>query len=130
MARQFHRVVQISLGGSGGSAGTTLVSSSGLDGLKVQFEFESHTAQAPASIQIIVYNIDPKKAQQVQKEFTAITVQAGYEGSVGEIFAGTIVETMYGEKTDQFTTTMLRIRSIVPLDVGSAPWALPSKSTP
>ena len=104
--------VVINLTGSNGQAGTTLTSYANAKGLKIQFEFESHTSQAPASIQIVIYNISQTKAQQVQKEFVGISVSAGFQNRVGEIFAGSIVECTYGEKTDNFSSTLLRIYAI------------------
>ena len=112
MTRQFGRAVRISLSGANGQTGEVLTASSGGDGLRIQFEFESHTSQAPASIQLIVSNISQGKAKKVQSEFVGISVEAGYDDNVGEVFKGSIVECTFGEATDSFTTTLLRIYAV------------------
>ena len=46
----------------------------------------------------------------MQKEFKELIFTAGFKySSEGELFRGTIVETQYGETTDNNTTTLLRV---------------------
>ncbi|MGI3903107.1 MAG: baseplate hub protein [Janthinobacterium lividum] len=105
----FGRTCTLSL--SGGSGSDMVAHSSGLYGLKIAFEIESHTLQSPDLAQFTLYNVSPTTAAKVQGEFKEVVFTAGFEfgSGEGEIFRGQIVETQYGEKTDNFTTTMLRI---------------------
>ncbi len=87
-------------------------SGKGLDlgNLRVRFETISHTNQELASAQIVVTNPSRNTAAKVQSEFTKVVLKCGYQGgNVGPIFSGTIVETQWGEKENNYTDELLRI---------------------
>ena len=107
----FDRVCTLSLSGSSGAGGTVIrYDESEGNCLSMDFEIESHTLQSPSLACFVLKNVSAATAAKVQKEFTEITFTAGYRySSEGELFRGTIVETQYGEKTDNNTTTLLRI---------------------
>ena len=105
MGRNFHRTVSLSLSGKGGQ---TVVRGGG-DGLAIQFAIESRTSQAPDQAQIVIYNASAATAAMVENEFTDIVLSCGYDGNEGPIFYGSIVETQFGERVANFTTTVLRI---------------------
>lgn len=72
---------------------------SGLDGegldlsaLHIQFEVKQWDIQTPNSAIIRVWNLKADTSKRIEKEFTRVTLQAGYEGAdTGVIFDGTIV---------------------------------------
>ena len=107
MSQQFLRSCTFSL--SGGGADALVVKGGGPTDLKIQFAVESRTTQAPDQCQIVITNPSMTTVTKVQKEFTNITLAAGYEGNVSTIFYGSIIETQYGEKVNDFTDTLLRI---------------------
>lgn len=70
-----------------------------------KFNIKQWDLQTPNSAVFRVYNLSDQTVQQIQDEFTAVTLQAGYEGSdFGIIFAGTIVQPKRGREnaTDTF----------------------------
>ena len=107
MSQQFLRTCTLSL--SGGSGDSLVVRGGGPTDLRVQFAVESRTTQAPDQCQIVITNPAPATVAKVQNEFTDIVLSAGYEDNSGQIFYGSIVETQYGEKVNDYTDTLLRI---------------------
>lgn len=106
MSRQWLRKCRLEFAGGGG----LIVEGGKSDQLRVQFATESRTTQSPHQAQIIITNAAPATATKVQKEFTKLTLLAGYEeGNFGPIFTGNTIETQYGEKVNDFTDTLLRI---------------------
>jgi hypothetical protein len=85
--------------------------SSGLDlsNMRIVFKtFQSDIQSTPNHATIKVYNLSDATAKSVQKEFTAVRLQAGYEGgSYGAIFNGTIKMVRRGR--DNATDTYLEI---------------------
>ena len=58
-----------------------------------KFNIRQWDLQTPNSATFRIYNLSDQTVQQIQNEFTRITLQAGYEGSdFGIIFNGTIVQ--------------------------------------
>lgn len=73
----------------------------GLDLSQFRFTFKTRNAdeQAPNTMYARVYNLADSTVKQIQKEFTTITLQAGYEaGNYGIIFQGTIKEVREGKE--------------------------------
>ena len=104
MSQQFLRTATLSLG-----SGAATINAGGPNDLRLQFAVESHTSQSPSKAQIVLTNASASTAAKFIKEFTALSLSAGYEGNSGPIFSGTIVETQYGERINDFTDTLLRI---------------------
>lgn len=82
----------------------TLIVSAGANGLdlsELRFTFRVLGAdvQSPNTASIRIYNLSDQTAQQIANEFTAVTLQAGYEtGNFGIIFQGTIKQVKRGKE--------------------------------
>lgn len=76
------------------------VNGDGLDlgSLRVVFKIKKSDAQTPNTAEIRVYNLAENTAKQIQKEFTKVTLQAGYESNYGVIFAGNIKQIRMGRE--------------------------------
>ncbi len=116
MGENWLRCCTLSLSGASGAAGGIVLQYREGTDLSMDFEIESHTLQSPDVACFVLRNVSPATAAKVQKEFTEVVFSAGfleYQGNPnpreGEIFRGQIVETQYGEKVDNFTTTLLRV---------------------
>lgn len=78
------------------SAGTN-----GLDLSQLRFRFEVHAAdtETPNTATIRVYNVSDNSANSIIKEFTSVTLQAGYQnGNLGIIFQGDIKQFRRGRE--------------------------------
>jgi len=77
--------------------------SSGLDLSQMRIKFKTNQSDLPSTPNyavIRVYNLSDDTTKSVQKEFTAVRLQAGYEGgSYGVIFSGTIKMVRRGRET-------------------------------
>lgn len=74
---------------------------SGLDlsQMRIVFKTVQSDVETPNHVIIRVYNLSDQTAQSVQKEFTAVRLQAGYEnGAFGTIFDGTIKQVRRGRE--------------------------------
>lgn len=73
---------------------------SGLDlgSLRVVFKIKKSDAQTPNTAEIRVYNLAENTARQIKKEFTKVTLQAGYESNYGVIFEGNIKQVRLGRE--------------------------------
>jgi hypothetical protein len=97
MAQQYLRRVSLIVGDSAGN---------GLDlsDLHIRFSVWSATVQTPKHANIRIYNVSDATANTIRNEFTAVFLQAGYDGSYGQIFGGTIKQMRKGREsaTDTF----------------------------
>ena len=100
MSRQWKRAISLIVGEGSGR---------GLDlsALRIRFSTKKGDLQTPNSAEIRVYNLSENTAQQIQKEFTRVILQAGYEGNMGVIFSGNIKQVRRGR--DSGTDTFLDI---------------------
>jgi hypothetical protein len=75
-----------------------------LSALRIKFSVKRSDTMTPNVADIRVYNLDEKTALQIRKEFTRVTLQAGYEGNFGVIFQGNIKQVIIGREsaTDTF----------------------------
>lgn len=92
MARQWLRKASlvVSTGGEGIE----------LNALRFTFKIRQWDLQTPGSVAIRVYNLSDDTANRIQKEFTRVILQAGYEdGEYGVIFDGTIVQVRRGRES-------------------------------
>lgn len=74
-----------------------------LSALHFTFEIKQYDLQTPTTVRIRVYNLSDQgpnsSVDQIQKEFTRVTLQAGYQtGNYGLIFDGTIVQVRRGRE--------------------------------
>lgn len=70
-----------------------------LSELRFRFVIRRGDIQTPNTADIRVYNLAPNTSQRVQKEFTRVVLQAGYDGNFGLIFDGTIKQVRRGRET-------------------------------
>lgn len=90
MSRQYGRVCNLIVASVGGDA-------LDLSELHITFNVKQWDVQTPNSATIRVFNLNPGTAQRVEKEFTRVVLQAGYEGGeTGIIFDGTIIQIKRG----------------------------------
>lgn len=68
-----------------------------LSQLRVQFNVYSATVSTLKYAQITIWNLGKEKANEILKEFTRITLSAGYEGLFGQIFDGQIARVESGK---------------------------------
>lgn len=81
-------------------------SGAGLDlsELRVVFSIGKSDSQTPAHAIIRVYNPSPDTVRTVQREYTRVALQAGYEGNSGLVFSGAVRQVRHGREnqTDTF----------------------------
>ena len=65
--------------------------------LSFSFEIKRNDASSPNTATIKVMNASAETASMVQKEFTRVVLQAGYEGNYGVIFHGNLVRAKWGK---------------------------------
>jgi len=97
MTGQYLRKVQLLIADELGNA---------LDLSQFHVKFQTHRAevQTPAWAVIRIYNMSPDTINKIQKEFTRVQLQAGYEGNFGLIFSGMMRQKRQGREnaTDTF----------------------------
>jgi len=88
---------------------TLIVSGSDRNGLdlsqlRIKFSVKRSGVQTPNTADIRVYNLEEQTALRIRKEFTKVTLQAGYQGNFGVIFQGNIKQVILGREsaTDTF----------------------------
>lgn len=83
--------------------GLVLISGSkGLDlsSMRIKFRTDQSDLTTPNNAIIRVYNLSDATAQEAQKEYQTVSLQAGYEnGNYGVIFQGTIKQTRKGRES-------------------------------
>lgn len=72
--------------------------------LRVKFAIKKTDAQTPNTADIRIYNVNKATASRLRKEFTRISLQAGYAPNPGIIFSGNIKQVRIGAEsgTDTF----------------------------
>jgi hypothetical protein len=92
MSRNWGRYCSVTLEGG---AGMTIVSR-GQRGLRISFHVFQSTIQSPNTAEIRLYNCTPQQVARFHnKEFTTITLDAGYDENHGVIYHGEIKESRY-----------------------------------
>lgn len=73
---------------------------SGLDlsNLTINFAIKKTDGQSPNTASIKVYNLSDETAKQIQKEFTRVVLQAGYESNHGIVFDGNVKAVTLGRE--------------------------------
>jgi hypothetical protein len=69
-----------------------------LSALRVVFHVRRGDLQTPNSAAIRVYNVSETTKQRIEKEFTRVVLQGGYQGNFGIIFDGTIKQVRRGQE--------------------------------
>lgn len=95
--RQYLRKATLSIGDDAGKA-------LDLSALRFKFEVKRGDFQTPNTAEIRIYNPSPETSRRIEREFTQVVLQAGYEGNYGIIFAGTVMQFRRGREnpTDTF----------------------------
>lgn len=70
-----------------------------LSNLRIKFQVKRSDTMTPNSADIRVYNLDEATILKIQKEFTSVILQAGYDANYGVIFQGTIKQVIRGRET-------------------------------
>lgn len=96
MAQLYLRKASIAVGDDSGNA---------LDfaDFRCTFQVRRGDYQNPNSADIRIYNLAPATENRIQDEFTQVVLQAGYEGSYGLIFRGTIKQVRKGREDAKST---------------------------
>lgn len=94
--RQFGRKVSVIVGQDSGAAQE-------LSDLRVVFRVQRGDLQTPNSARLRVYNVSETTRQRIEKEFTRVVLQGGYEGNFGIIFDGTIKQVRRGRESQTDT---------------------------
>lgn len=71
-----------------------------LSALSFSFAIKRNDAKSPNSATIKVMNASRETASLVQREFTRVVLQAGYQGNYGVIFHGNVVRAKWGRSGD------------------------------
>jgi len=61
-----------------------------LSGLRIVFATHKGDTETPNSAEIKIFNLSEATESRMQREFTRVVLQAGYQGSIGVIFDGNI----------------------------------------
>lgn len=70
-----------------------------LSALRIKFQVRQADVQTPNRASIRIYNLSSDTAQRIQKEFTRVVLQCGYEGGAfGVLFSGTITQVRRGRE--------------------------------
>ena len=94
--KQYGRKISILVGQSGGAA-------TELSELRCVFTISRGDLQTPNSARVRVYNVSETTRLRIDKEFTRLVVQGGYEGNFGVIFDGTIKQVRRGRESQTDT---------------------------
>lgn len=72
--------------------------------LHIKFIVKRSNVQSPNMAEIRVYNLEKNTINRIEKEFSNVTLQAGYESNFGVIFQGNIKQILRGQEnaTDKF----------------------------
>lgn len=91
MTQQYLRKVQLSIEASPDEGKNTSSASNKtfvLDDMHIQFHVFSATTSTLKYADIVIWNLSKDKANALLKEFSNVTLSAGYDGSFGVIFVG------------------------------------------
>ncbi|MBU9211810.1 phage protein [Burkholderia multivorans] len=94
--QQFGRKVSLVIGFDSGEA-------LDLSELRIVFRVQRGDLQTPNSARIRVYNVSDNTAQMVEREYSRVVLQAGYEGNYGIIFDGSLVQVRRGRESQTDT---------------------------
>jgi hypothetical protein len=82
-----------------GATPSTALNGIDLSELRITFKTTQSDVQTPNTALIRVYNLSDQTANQIQREFTGVKLQAGYQnGAFGIIFDGTIKQVRRGRE--------------------------------
>ncbi|MDB5444981.1 MAG: hypothetical protein JWQ97_298 [Phenylobacterium sp.] len=91
MSRQWLRKASLIVSGQGEAID--------LAELRFTFKIKQYDLQTPSTAYIRIYNLTENTANKIQKEFTSVTLNAGYQDNFGTIFVGTIIQVRRGRES-------------------------------
>ena len=71
-----------------------------LSQFRIQFHTTSSDIQTPNQAYIRIYNLARETMQGIIDEYVSVVLQAGYQGSIGDIFKGTIIRFKRGKESN------------------------------
>jgi hypothetical protein len=79
-----------------------------LSDFRIKFDVRRGDRETPNAADIRIYNLKDDTANRIQKEFTRVVLQAGYEGNYGIIFMGELFQVRRGREsaTDTYVDIM------------------------
>lgn len=92
MTRQYLRKVSLLVGPESGEGLE-------LSEFKIQFRAGQWDVQTPNTLYAKVFNLAPRTGNRIRGEFQRVVLRAGYEGSFGTIFDGTIKQVRIGRES-------------------------------
>ncbi len=104
MSQNFIRACSVSLEGNSGRT----IAGGGDTDLRIAFHVFQSTLQTPNAAEILIYNPSPATIKQFQnKEFSKVTLTAGYQDNSGVIYSGTIKGSVY--RHEDAVTTYIKL---------------------
>lgn len=101
MSRQYKRSVNVIVGNK---ESINIPNALSIEKLRISFYIEKDWWGMPNQAKISIYNLSPTSRAKIEKEYTKIAVNAGYEGSVSLIFTGDIINVFHSKReTDVIT---------------------------
>lgn len=97
MTRQYLRKVTLLVGNAKGEA-------LDLSSLRIKFRIRKTDAETPNVAEIEVFNLDAETSLRIQKEFTDVTLQAGYVENFGVVFRGNAKQILRGREENGVDT--------------------------
>lgn len=82
---QYGRKVSVIIGEASGDA-------LDVSELRVTFQIKRSDQQTPNSATVKIYNVSQQTRDRIEKEFTRVVIQGGYEGNFGIIFDGNVTK--------------------------------------
>lgn len=70
-----------------------------LSALRIKFQVKMTGTATPNTADIRVYNLEENQAYQIQKEFTKVVLQGGYQSNFGVVFQGNIKQVLVGRES-------------------------------
>jgi len=97
VTRQYLRKVTLLVGNAKGEA-------LDLSALRIKFRIRKTDAETPNVAEIEVFNLDDETSLRIQKEFTDVTLQAGYVENFGVVFRGNAKQILRGREENGVDT--------------------------
>jgi hypothetical protein len=93
--RQYLRKASLIIGRNDGSNNNAL----DLSTLRFTFAIKRGDLQTPNTADVRIYNVAPNTMLAIEKEYTRLVIQAGYDGNFGVIFDGLIKQVRRGRES-------------------------------
>ncbi len=103
MTQQWLRYCKLTMGDGSGNV-------IDMSEMRIRFTIEMSDGQNPNTANIVVTNLSRDTISRIQKEYTTVTLEAGYQSGYGLIFSGEVVQKRSGREspTDTFLAVVAR----------------------